>query len=347
MYINSEPMQPDTFSRYGYADAGTLFALQQGYGHDRYPQYPTAYEYPRVLSGLGAFTRNGFTVRYYAGPGKLSFGNTNVKRFYEALRNADIDFQKMCADVRTAITPALKGIEDFSGGRIKAAALTQALRLPLPTWGLALILEAAGGKRPLDQVFRAYMKQSAEEMKITAVLSGTVAALSASSAALLLVPGLNATITPAMPAIAKLGVIAGVVAPVAAGLGIAYNSVAEGKAPSGPQMKVLMSSASLVAGPLVGAPTVPTNAEAAQLADALGKALKAPTKAITDTASRAVDNFLKVVPPPVKEPSRPPRQPTTRKPKEKEPESSLPTAKNATALLVGLAALASVVIATR
>jgi hypothetical protein len=56
VYLPVPRPTPDTFSRYGYADAAALRQQDHAYGHDIYPQYPTSYVTPRVLSGLGSMS---------------------------------------------------------------------------------------------------------------------------------------------------------------------------------------------------------------------------------------------------------------------------------------------------
>lgn len=245
MYLTPQPMQPDTFSQYGYADAAHLRALRRGYGHDIYPQYPATYNMPRVIAGLGAFTHKGFTVDYYAS--STSFADKNLKKLYEGMRNADIEFQKNAAFVLSTISPAFGAVEFASGGQIKAADLRKALRLKLPTWGVALVLEVAAGKRPLDAGFRAAMKECAKDMEASKALFAVVTGLSATVSALAVAPP-TAFLAPALPVLIPLATIAGTATGVAAILEPIFKSLASGKPPTKKQMTDMMNGAARLSG---------------------------------------------------------------------------------------------------
>ena len=135
--------------------------------------------------GLGAVTRNGFTVEYYADPATLDFKDRNMKKLYENLRNADVDFQKMMNDIARSLRPAIGTVEFISGGGIKAADIEKAFRAKLPTSGMAVFLEVACGARPLDQGFQAVGQMLKRDLEgavgAFGLLGGVSAAVSASS----------------------------------------------------------------------------------------------------------------------------------------------------------------------
>lgn len=139
--------------------------------------------------GLGAVTRNGFTVEYYADPATLDFKDRNMKKLYENLRNADVDFQKMLMDIASNLSPVLGTVEFISGGKIKAAELKKLFGLHLPTSGMAVFLEVASGGRPLDQGFRAVGQMLKRDLEVDAALFGTLGGLSAAISAASLIPG--------------------------------------------------------------------------------------------------------------------------------------------------------------
>jgi len=269
-------MKPDTFSQYGYADAAHLRALRRGYGHDIYPQYPAAYDVPRVIAGLGAFTHKGFTVDYYAA--STSFSDKNFKKLYEGMRNADIEFQKNATFVLSMISPAFSAIEFASGGKVKAADLRKALRLKLPTWGVALVLEVAAGKRPLDAGFRAAMKECAKDMEAAKAAFGVVTGLSATVSVLAAAPP-TAFLAGALPVLVPLAVVAGTATGVAVILEPIFKSLASGKPPTTKQMTDMMNGAARLSGQ-----PPPSTKEINTLVNDFGKAMTlsaTPTKPAT------------------------------------------------------------------
>jgi hypothetical protein len=230
-------MKPDTFSQYGYADATNLRALRRGYGHDIYPQFPTAYDTPRLvagvgnynLSGLGSVTRKGFTVEYYADPATLKFKDRKMKKLYEDLRNADVDFQKSMNDVSKSLKDVLGTLEFVSGGKIKAADLKKLLRVKLPTSGVAVFLEVACGGRPMDKGFQAVGKMLKQDLEGATALFGTLGGVAAAiSAAAVPLPALVPAAAVLVPVAAIALPAAGLCAVVAALLGSAIT----GKLPS-------------------------------------------------------------------------------------------------------------------
>lgn len=230
-------MKPDTFSQYGYADATNLRALRRGYGHDIYPQFPTAYDTPRLvagvgnynLSGLGSVTRKGFTVEYYADPATLNFKDRKMKKLYEDLRNADVDFQKSMNDVSKSLKDVLGTLEFVSGGKIKAEDLKKLLRVKLPTSGIAVFLEVACGGRPMDKGFQAVGKMLKQDLEGATALFGTLGGVAAAiSAAAVPVPALVPAAAVLVPVAAIALPAAGLCAVVAALLGSAIT----GKLPS-------------------------------------------------------------------------------------------------------------------
>lgn len=277
MYLLPAPMRPDTFSQYGYADAGNLRSLRRGYGHDIYPQYPTTYNMPRLVAGLGAFTKNNYTIKYYANPGDLSFADKGMKKLYEGLRNADADFQINLFKIKKALQPAFGMIEVLTAGNVKAADIKKALSLKLPTWGVALFLEVAAGKRPLDKGFKAVMQVAAEDAAASAavfsILTGVnVAAIAAAGPFPPLVPLLPVTLT--------LAGIAGTGTAVCAIIQPIFSSLAKGKPPTRKQMKDMMEGAARLSGQ-----KVPSTTEIDKIAANFDKVQKAAAQK-TDTAEK-------------------------------------------------------------
>jgi hypothetical protein len=275
VYLTPHAMKPDTFSQYGYADATNLRALRRGYGHDIYPQYPTTFNMPRVVSGLGAFTRNGYTVDYYAKSGSLSFADKNLKNLYEGMRNADIDFQKNAANILKAISPIFDAIEFASLGKLRADDLRKALRLKLPTWGVALFLEVAAGKRPLDKGFQAAMRECGKDMEGAKAAFGILTAVNGILIGLAVPPlPTAAVLIPILPATATLATVAGTATGVAAILEPIFKGLGTGKMPSRKQMKDMMEGAARLSGQ-----KLPSSAEIDKIAADFDKAQKAAVAA--------------------------------------------------------------------
>lgn len=270
-------MRPDTFSQYGYADAGNLRALRRGYGHDIYPQYPTTYNMPRVVSGLGAFTKNNYTIKYYANPGDLSFADKGMKKLYEGLRNADADFQINLFKIKKALSPAFSMIEVLTAGNVKAADIKKALSLKLPTWGVALFLEVAAGKRPLDKGFQAVMQVAAEDAAASAAVFGILTGVNVAAIA---AAGPFPPLVPLLPVTLSLAGIAGTGTAVCAIIQPIFSSLAKGKAPSRKQMKDMMEGAARLSGQ-----KVPSTTEIDKIAADFDKVQKAAAQK-TDIAEK-------------------------------------------------------------
>ncbi len=245
MYLLPAPMRPDTFSQYGYADAGNLRSLRRGYGHDIYPQYPTTYNMPRLVAGLGAFTKNNYTIKYYANPGDLSFADKGMKKLYEGLRNADADFQINLFKIKKALQPAFGMIEVLTAGNVKAADIKKALSLKLPTWGVALFLEVAAGKRPLDKGFKAVMQVAAEDAAASAAVFGILTGVNVAAIA---AAGPFPPLVPLLPVTLTLAGIAGTGTAVCAIIQPIFSSLAKGKPPTRKQMKDMMEGAARLSG---------------------------------------------------------------------------------------------------
>lgn len=275
MYLTPPAMKPDTFSQYGYADATNLRALRRGYGHDIYPQYPATYNMPRVVEGLGAFTRNGYTVDYYAKSGSLSFADKNLKNLYEGMRNADIDFQRNAANVLKVIAPVFAAVEFASFGKLRADDMRKALRLKLPTWGVALVLEVAAGKRPFDKGFQAAMRECAKDMEGAKAAFGVLAAVNGVLIGLAVPPlPTAAVLAPILPVTGTLATVAGTATGVAAVLEPIFKGLGTGKMPSRKQMKDMMEGAARLSGQ-----KVPSSAEIDKIAADFDKAQKAAVAA--------------------------------------------------------------------
>lgn len=341
MYLTPPAMKPDTFSQYGYADATNLRALRRGYGHDIYPQYPTTYNMPRVVAGLGAFTHKGYTVDYYAS--STSFADKNIKKLYEGLRNADIEFQKNAAFVIKTISPAFGAIEFVTAGKVRADDVKKALRLKLPTWGVALILEVAAGKRPLDKGFKAAMKECAKDMEAAKAAFAIVTGVSATVSGLALAPP-TVFLAPAVPVLVPLAAIAGTATGVAAVLEPIFKALASGKVPSQKQMKDMMEGAARLSGQ-----KLPSTAEVAKVTADFDKAMKAAAAPV----QAAVTEIAAGNPALIAKQEKQRQQQQTLTPPANTPADTPPQAQTATSsfpvvpVLLGVGALAAVALVAR
>lgn len=211
-------------------------------------RYSACGEYTTTGS-IGAFTHKGYTVDYYADKGTLSFDDKNLRKLYEGMRNADIEFQKNIAFVVGQLRPIFGTVEMLSQGNIKAADLERAAKLQLPSWGVALVLEVVAGKRPADDAFRAYMRQCAEGMVTSRSIFAIVTGINAVAIGAAFAP------TPAAPVFAGMlpltGTLAGL-AGTATGVTLVlepiFKSLAEGKPLTRKQTKDMLEGAARVSG---------------------------------------------------------------------------------------------------
>jgi hypothetical protein len=332
-------MKPDTFSQYGYADATNLRALRRGYGHDIYPQYPTTYNMPRVVEGLGAFTKNNYTIPYYADPGSLSFADKNLKKLYEGLRNADADFQINLFKIKKAVEPAFGAIEFATAGKIRADDIKKALALKLPTWGVALVLEVAAGKRPIDKGFKSVMKECAKDMGVMKAAWGVITGLNGVLIGAAAVPS---PVTPfALAALPVTGPLAGMsvtATTVSAILEPIFGALGNGKPPSRKQMKDMMEGAARLSGQ-----KLPSTAEVDKVAADFDKAMKAaaaPAQAAI-SAPKGPNPLLAVKQ--EKQQTIPPNTPADTTPSVQTAASGFPVVP----ALLGVGALAAVILVAR
>ena len=181
--------------------------------------------------GLGAFTRGGYTASYYADAGTLRFDDRNIKNFYEAIRNFDIDLQRTTYSFSRWLekNKVYDNIQWWTAGKVKKRDLKRAVILRSPTWGLALALEVFAGKRPLDGAFKDAMFKAQSEMMdarsalaILSSLSGLVAVIC------FFIPGANAIVTPFL---SWLSGVTGVLTALTFVLEPVFESLATGKAP--------------------------------------------------------------------------------------------------------------------
>lgn len=235
-------------------------------------------------AGLGAFTRNGFTVRYYANPGQLSFSNANLRKLYEGMRNADIDFQKLCRDVLRAISPVFGALEFGSGGKLNARDMRTALQLRLPTWGVALFLEVAAGRRALDDAFKSFMRQVADDMAASTALFGTLLGINATCLVLAAIPATAPVFATILPITIPLAGLAAAGTSLAATLRPIFDTIARGTPPSAAQVKTMTTGAANISGQ-----KPPSDAEVQFLTSTFGQAMRAPPdRSALDAAKAAM-----------------------------------------------------------
>jgi hypothetical protein len=236
-------------------------------------------------TSMGEFTYKGHTVDYYAKAGSLSFADRNLKAFYEKVRNADIEFQKNLKFILDTVKPVFSVVEAASGGQIRASDVRQAFNIRLPSWGVALVLEVAAGKRPLDDAFKAVMRQAAIDMRTLkaafAVITGVngvlaVAGVPPSPAAPVLGPAIPVTAT-----LAGLGATATTVALI---LEPIFDAIGKGKSPTRAQTKAMLEGAASLSGQ-----KAPSSAEIDKVYSDLDKSVKASseTSAAFEAANRA------------------------------------------------------------
>ena len=194
---------------------------------------------------LGAYSRRGFTIEYYANPGSLEWKDRGLKRLYEGMRNADFAWQKALNEVATKLDPLWEKIEEYSEGKLKKRNITAALRLKLPVALPALILEIVGGKRPLDESFRGFARMAAQEADQAVGMFGVLTGIN------LTLSALSAVIVPLEPLLPLLGTIAGVAfiaAILARIVGDVAKQLAREKLPPKAQFKEMLETSAFLAG---------------------------------------------------------------------------------------------------
>lgn len=157
-------------------------------------------------------------VGYYAPMGSLKFSDEKFKNLYEALRDADVKFQKKIARVVDFIDPVFGAVQKVTFGKISADDLKKILALKLPTAGTALFLELAFGGRPLDESAIAVAKILRRELVAGASTFAIITGLAAAVDLALLIPGAQflapvaATLTPMAAVAIPAGLACGGVA---------------------------------------------------------------------------------------------------------------------------------------
>jgi len=157
-------------------------------------------------------------VGYYAPLGSLRFSDSKAQSLYEALRDADVKFQKKIARVVEFLEPVFGAVQKVTFGKIKKDDLKKILALKLPTAGTALFLEVALGGRPLDEGAIAVAKMLRRALVAGASTFAIITGLAAAVDLALLIPSAQFLV----PVAAKLTTMAALAIPA----GLACGSVA-------------------------------------------------------------------------------------------------------------------------
>ena len=193
----------------------------------------------RSVPGLGAFTSDGFTVEYYENPNLLKFQDPNLKATYEVLRNADHGFQKIMKMLGDAIAEVVKAVRSLIPGiEITPEQVRRAFKIPLPTAGVAMLLEVAAGGKMLDRTMFDLLDilgQQAEFMLgVFGIMSGLAGTVSAFCWAFswLGVPAIGAAVFTPITSVGTVGVL------VTGPLSILFKAIAKTqKTPTRKQFK--------------------------------------------------------------------------------------------------------------
>jgi hypothetical protein len=235
---------------------------------------------------LGAVSARGVTIDYYADPSSLTWSNKGMKDFHDALVKADLSFHKTMKDIVKVLRPLL-GLLKTAGLNLAESDLDKVVQLPLPTCGMAMLLEVAFGGRKADDFFVGMMKEISQALIGSSGLFGIVAAACWAATTM------TAFLAP--PVIFALGTVAGWLtgaAVVCFLIGNILGSIAKGKMPSRDDFGEMMKSSAQLAGE-----PAPTEREIDLAYEATGAALapigvtahRSPTFEAAVAAKRAAE----------------------------------------------------------
>ncbi len=187
--------------------------------------------------GLGAVTRSGLTISYYANPSSLHWPDPTIRALHDSFVDVDFTFQgafRALAQGGAFAVGALNFASTSSGGpAFQQSDLNKLAQLPAPTAGMALLLELCAGLT-LTELVKDLLRLQATALVAGSGLFGlSAAALTAAAIA----AGVGALGTFGITAVAAvpLGVAAAVCGGVAVGAGITAAilfGIADGKKPS-------------------------------------------------------------------------------------------------------------------
>lgn len=232
---------------------------------------------------LGALSKSGLTIDYYAETSSLKWSNGSLQKLHDALVDADFAFQKMSrsvVDILRPIGPLLASV----GIPLTGQALDALGEQPCPTAGYALLLELGVGGRPFDSAAEGALSATGANLRSAAVLWGTVAAVC------LAVGGAGLVAAGTGAALLTAGAGFGAMAAVAGPIGIILGNLSNGQMPSRSAFgDSLKASAKLAGKP---APSEREIDEAyAALGDAAKRAGFKPATLVAD--QKAATAFLK------------------------------------------------------
>lgn len=245
-------------------------------------------EHTAVHGYLGAYSRRGFRIEYYANPTELRFKDRNLKGLYEGMRSADHEFQRNLHGIATALVPVWDALEDLSGGKLKKREIEKSFTLRLPVAVPALILEIAAGQRKFDEGFRGFMRIVSQEADQSAALFGTLAGVNTTLAGLAFVPVLAPVLAPILPVTASIAGVAGAATPLSMIVGSIAKALARGEMPTKQKFKEMLEGSAMLAGkPKPTSSQVDTAYAEMKKANESGKDISADLAELETTQKRA------------------------------------------------------------
>ena len=220
------PFSPDNFGKL-VKETGSLAKMFEGF-----PTMP-----------LGAYNAQGVTISYYEDPRLLSFSDSNMKSFYEQLRDADLGWQKAMNDLNNFLSPFYGLMTACTGGLVNFGALANASKLPLPTAPLAAILEITAGNKPIDRSFYDLMALMRQQMAAAAGIFGFVGTSCGAIAGILTASAVGLPVAAVLAPIAAVGGVAATAAGITAAT---LGSVKPGQVPTKQQFKDMVHISSAV-----------------------------------------------------------------------------------------------------
>ena len=183
---------------------------------------------------------------YYAPFGSLHFSEATMQDLYEALRDADVKFQKKIAKVVEFLNPVFKVIEKATFGKISSNDLEKILMLKLPTVGAALFLEVALGGRPIDEGLTAIARILKRDLTTGASTFAIIVGLTAAVDSALLIPGAQflAPVAVTLTPLAAIALPAGLACGAVAAL---LSCIIDRKMPSKEELSAVMQATAKLA----------------------------------------------------------------------------------------------------
>jgi hypothetical protein len=192
---------------------------------------------------LGAYTAQGVTISYYEDPRLLSFSDSNLKSFYEQLRDADLGFQKVMQDLNKFLSPFYGLMSACTAGTVNFSALANASRMPLPTAPLAALLEITAGNKPIDRSFYDLMALLKQQMQAATGAFAFIGTTCGAIAGVLTATGVGLPVAAGLAGVATLGASAATASGITAAT---LGAIKPGQVPTKKQFTDMVNVSSML-----------------------------------------------------------------------------------------------------